>query len=101
MDFKPSAGIFVGGLAAAFGGTLLFLMGIQATDEGAGMMVLVGALVDLAGIIMLCIGAARALRIIDAIPYAFRNLDRMQAPHQQAPAPQPYPQQGFNQPPTQ
>jgi hypothetical protein len=42
MQFKPSAGIFVGGLAASFGGTLLILMAATASEEGASIMGLVG-----------------------------------------------------------
>ncbi|ELT44822.1 hypothetical protein [Arthrobacter nitrophenolicus] len=109
MYFKPSAGIFVGGLATSFGGTLLILMAANSSGEDTGFMALAGVMAAIAGIIMLCIGAARALRIIDALPAAFRNLDRAQASQQQAPAPQQsmgsqppgYPQQGYIQPPVQ
>lgn len=109
MQFKPSAGIFVGGLATSFGGALLLMMSTAGDSEAAAGMALVGVLLSIGGIIMLCIGAARALAIIDAVPAAFRNLDRVQAPHQQAPAPQPAnqqfppytPQQYGQQPPVQ
>lgn len=109
MEFNPSTGIFVGGLAASFGGTLLVLMAATSPGEDTAFMALAGVLVDIAGVIMLCIGAARALKIIDALPAAFRNLDRVQASHQQVPAPQPFmgsqqpshPQQGYIQPPVQ
>lgn len=108
MQFKQSAGIFVGGLAASFGGTLLVLMATAANGDGAALVGLVGILVSVSGIVMLCVGAARALAIIDAIPAAFRNLDGYRAPHQQGPAAAPqgfhqsYPQQQvYNQPPVQ
>jgi Flp pilus assembly pilin Flp len=106
--FKPSAGIFVGGLAASFGGTLLVLLSAQA-EEGAAMAS-VGLIVAVCGIVMLCIGAARALTIIDALPAAFRNLDQERTPRQSAPAAPQHGQelhhqymqnQGYNQPPAQ
>jgi predicted lipid-binding transport protein (Tim44 family) len=87
MRFKPSVGIFVGGLASTFGGAVLFLLVATGGDGGESMfMGLIGILVCIAGIVMLCVGAARALAIIDALPAAFRNLDR-QSPYGQAPQP--------------
>lgn len=103
MQYKPSAGIFVGGLAASFGGTVFFMLALQGDSEGAAAAALIGVLVSIGGIVMLCIGAARALAIIDALPAAFRNLDRLQHPQASAPAqqgqfPQPHPQnQGVQQ----
>lgn len=99
MQYKPSAGIFVGGLAASFGGTVFFMLALQGSNEGAAMGAVIGIVVSIGGIVMLCIGAARALAIIDALPAAFRNLDKIHQLHQRAPAPaqqgqfpQPHPQ---------
>lgn len=115
MQFKPSAGIFVAGLATAVGGGVIASIAMTTTSsEGAGLMGLLGFAAGVAGLVMLCVGAARALAIIDAIPAAFRNLSSGQTPLQQPPAPRPAnpqlppyaPQQphvaqnqGYNQPP--
>lgn len=72
-------------------------------------MGLLGFAGGVAGLVMLCVGAARALAIIDALPAAFRYVSALQAPLQQAPTPpqpnqafpQPYQQHGYNQPPVQ
>lgn len=99
MQFKPSAGIFVAGIATTIGGALLFLM--VATGDGEGMgLAMIGLGASVAGVVMLCVGAARALAIIDALPAAFRNLDRSQQPNQQFPQQQPYSQpQAYEQQP--
>lgn len=89
MHFKPSAGVFVGGLAASIGGMLLVLLAAASGEEGA-FMVLIGILVGIAGTIMLCIGAARALVIIDSLPAAFYSLNNLHASQQGASTPQPY-----------
>lgn len=103
MRFKPSAGIFVGGLLALFTAAVLLVFSIAGDGRGALAMAMGGLLLSLVGIIMLCVGAARALTIIDAIPAAFRSLNNGQAPNEQAPAPQSssFQQQGYNQPPVQ
>jgi hypothetical protein len=106
MPFKPSAGIFVAGLATTVGSAVLAAM--ATTSSGAGVMVLLGFAGGVAGLIMLCVGAARALAIIDALPAAFRAVSAPQAP-QQSPTPpqlnqafpQSYQQHGYNQPPVQ
>ena len=63
------------------------MLSLQGSNEGAAMGALIGIVVSIGGIVMLCIGAARALAIIDALPAAFRNLDKMQSMQQQAHAP--------------
>jgi hypothetical protein len=104
MQFKPSAGVFVGGLATMVGSAFIFAIAM-ASSEGA-FMGLIGFAGGVAGLIMLCVGAARALAIIDALPAAFRNVSVLQAPLHQAPAPQQsnqaFPESyGHNQPPVQ
>lgn len=101
MHFKPSAGIFVAGLATSFGGGLFVAMG-----SGNSGMAFIGAAVSVAGLVMMCIGATRALQIIDALPAAFRTINvGMGQPQQQAPAPQfqnqPQQQAYGQQPPVQ
>ncbi|MDQ0865721.1 hypothetical protein [Arthrobacter globiformis] len=93
MNFKPSAGIFVAGLVTSFGGGLFWSMGMgmAATSSGGGPagMAFVGFAASVAGLIMLCIGATRALRIIDTLPAALWNLTAGQGqPQQPIPAPQ-------------
>lgn len=114
MLFKPSKGIFVGGIVASFCGWLFFSMALAGTGEDANLMMLLAVGLSVAGLVMLCVGAARALEIIDAIPAAFRNLDQAKAASLQHPDPQqpqqsiwqgqggqPPAQQGFTQPPPQ
>lgn len=69
MHFKPSAGIFVAGLATSFGGGLFVATGI-----GNSGMAFIGFAASVAGLVMMCIGATRALQIIDALPAAFHNI---------------------------
>lgn len=103
MNFKPSAGIFVAGLATSFGGGLLLSMGMGmasgSSGGGAAAMAFLGFAASVAGLIMLCIGATRALRIIDALPAAFRTVNGslgQQAPAQFHNQPQ---HQGYGQQP--
>jgi hypothetical protein len=100
MRFKPSAGIFVAGLATMVVSGV-FVAGAMSSSDGAGFGLL-GFAGGVAGLIMLCVGAARALAIIDAIPAAFRSVSAGQAPLQQAPTPQQpiqqFPQQPYSQP---
>jgi hypothetical protein len=86
MRFKPSAGIFVAGLVTMVVSGV-FAAGAMSSSDGAGFGLL-GFAGGIAGLIMLCVGAARALAIIDAIPAAFRSVSAGQVPLQQAPAQQ-------------
>lgn len=107
MLFKPSKGIFVGGIVASFCGWFVFYMALAGNGGDTNFMMLVAIGLSVAGLVMLCVGAARALEIIDAIPAAFRNLDQAGAASLQQPqhptwqGPQPPTQQGFPQPPPQ
>lgn len=84
-------------------------MAMNSSSSGTGPMALLGLAGEIIGLVMLCVGAARALAIIDALPAAFRNVSAPQAPLQQAPMsqqpnqafPQSYEQHGYNQPPVQ
>ena len=60
MQFKKSAEIFVGGLAASVGGALLIVMATMGPDGASGFMALFGLLTSLGGLVMLCIGAAHS-----------------------------------------
>lgn len=113
MQFKPSAGIFVAGLVTSIVGVLLAVMavgisGSASSGAGAGAAGLgfVSFAASVAGLVMMCIGAYRALRIIDSLPGALRYAGQGQH-EQRTPAPQPrsqqvpqgyYPPQPHNQP---
>ncbi|MFJ5693314.1 hypothetical protein ACIP9X_05610 [Arthrobacter sp. NPDC093125] len=97
MNFKPSAGIFVAGLVTSIAGALLAVIaagisGSASSGAGAGAagMGFVSFAVSVAGLVMMCVGARRALLIIDSLPAAFSNLISRQGQpsHQPTPAPQ-------------
>ncbi|CAM3125594.1 hypothetical protein PSET11_01358 [Arthrobacter ulcerisalmonis] len=76
MQYKPSAGIFIGGLVLSFAGVTFMLLG-NLVEEPA-VAILLGMLGLLVGLVLLCVGASRALVIIDQLPAAFRHLERVQ-----------------------
>lgn len=99
MKFKLSAGIFVSGLLLIVLGTIVGFVGLLVTSTGgyyAGSQSAIGAFVafigfagSLAGVIMMYVGAIRALRIIDALPGALSLSPQGHAPINQAPIRQP------------
>lgn len=95
VNYKASAGIFAGGLIASYTGGILIVAGISNTPAA----VFVGASISILGTVLLCVGAYRALAIIDALPAAFRNLTSEQLLRSQAPAQQPLHQQPRYNPP--
>jgi len=115
MQFKPSAGIFVAGLLMSIIGPVLGFMGVGIANSasrsyysdsgsaaGGGFLAFLGFATALVGIILIYIGATRALRIIDALPHVLNFQGQGQAPH--VPAPQPpaqQPQQSYTPQPQQ
>ena len=108
MQFKPSAGIFVTGLLLTIFGPAFGAVGVGVAssasrsypyDSGSaaagGFVAFLGFATGLTGIILIYIGATRALRIIDALPHVLNFQGQGQAPH--VPAPQ-APVQQFQQP---
>lgn len=101
MRFKPSAGIFVAGLLMSIIGPVFGFIGISiassarssyyysdnGSSTGGGFLAFLGFATALVGIILVYVGATRALRIIDALPYVLNFQGQVQAPH--VPAPQP------------
>lgn len=107
MHFKPSAGIFVAGLATSVAGAIFAAMSMgmaRTSSSGASMLALAGIAAAVAGLIMMCMGASRALKIIDTLPAAFRSLGQGQPTHQAPPAQHSYTPQHHEygqQPPVQ
>lgn len=105
MQFKPSAGIFVTGLLMSIIGPVFGFIGINiassarssyyysdnGSSAGGGFLAFLGFATALVGIILVYVGATRALRIIDALPHVLNFQGQGQAP--QLPAPQPPAQQ--------
>lgn len=110
MYFKPSAGIFVSGLLLSILGTIFGFIGLGVASSGSyydsgrsvggGTLVFLGFAAALAGVIMVYVGASRALKVIDALPAALKlvplELQQQPASHQQ-PSRQQF-QQGHPQP---
>lgn len=96
MQFKPSASIFVTGLLMSILGPVFGLVGMGIADSGrysdsgssvgGGFLAFLGFATALVGIILVYVGATRALRIIDALPSALGFAGQGQAPY--APTPQ-------------
>jgi hypothetical protein len=98
MYFKPSAGIFVSGLLLSILGTIFGFIGMGVASSGSyyddgravggGTLVFLGFGVALTGIIMVYVGASRALKVIDALPSALKlvplELQQQLAQQQQA-----------------
>lgn len=107
MQFKPSAGIFVAGIVISTVGTLVVLVGMNTSNSDGGLLSLLGFVASVVGVVLVCIGASRALAIIDAIPAAFRYVAEGQAHTVHAPQQpnqqfsQHYPEQPYTQPPNQ
>lgn len=117
MHFKPSAGIFVAGLFTSILGSVVGTVGIGVVSSsrsyydsgsaaGGGFAVFLGFLAAFVGLIMVYVGATRALRILDALPaalgFAVQGQGRYAPAHQQS-VPQfqqPYPSQPYSPPQT-
>ncbi len=115
MQFKPSAGIFVAGLLMSIIGPVVGFIGIGIANSasrsyfydsgsaaGGGFVAFLGFALALVGILLVYVGATRALRIIDALPHVLHFQGQGQA--SPVPAPQPpvqQPQQGYAQQPQQ
>lgn len=93
MQFKPSAGIFVTGLLMSILGPVFGSIGIgiassanrsyysdSGSSVGGGFLAFLGFATAVVGIILVYIGATRALRIIDALPAALGFAGQGQAP---------------------
>jgi hypothetical protein len=123
MHFKPSAGIFVAGLLMSIIGPVIGFIGVgiassssrsyysdSGSSVGGGFLAFLGFATALVGIILVYVGATRALRIIDALPHVLNFGGQGQPSHVPASQPPaamrfeqaqpPQPQQWYTRPQT-
>ncbi|MDQ0924599.1 hypothetical protein QF038_003107 [Pseudarthrobacter sp. W1I19] len=92
MQFKPSAGIFVTGLVLSIIGTVFGFIGIgiagssrsyysSGASAGGGFLAFLGFATALIGVVLIYVGASRALKIIDALPFVLNFNGQGQSSH--------------------